>query len=188
MIENIHATESILTSSVTGISGFDVEDVTLSNIRIDSQENGKAQWVGRRIPETEKAYPEAREFGRLPSYGFYCRHVTGLRMRNIEFTCGKDEERPAIICDDVKNLDVDGLRSQPIAGSQPVVKLIQTKQAFLRGCYAPAGTRTFLEVQGNATDSIVLSSSNLLGAEQAVQVGSEVSQAAVTASGNVVKT
>lgn len=187
MIENVHASDSILTSSVTGISGFDVEDVTLSNIRIDSQENGKSKWVGRKIPETESVYPEARQFGRLPSYGFYCRHVTGLRLRNIEFTCGKEEERPAIICNDVKNLDVDGLRSQPIAGSQPVVKLIQTKQAFLRGCCAPTGTMTFLEVQGKATQSIVLNSNNLLGADQAVEVGTEVSRDAVTASGNVAR-
>ena len=187
MIENIHATDSILTSSITGLPGFDVEDVTLSNIRIDSQENGKAKWVGRKVPETEKVYPEAREFGRLPSYGFYCRHVTGLRLRNIEFTSGNEEERPAIVCDDVKNLDVDGLRSRPIVGSQPVIQLIQTKQAYIRGCWAPAGTRTFLEAQGDATDSIVLNSNNLLGAEQAFQAGTEVSQAAVTVSGNVVK-
>jgi polygalacturonase len=188
MIDNVHASGSILTSSVTGIPGFDVEDVTLSNIRIDSEENGKAEWVSRKIPETEKVYPEALEFGKLPSYGFYCRHATGLRLRNIEFTSGKDEERPVIVCDDVKNLEVEGLRSQPIVGTQPVVKLIQTKQVFVRGCWAPAGTKAFLEVQGGGSESIVLSGSNLLGAEQAVLTGADVSQAAVTASGNVVKT
>jgi hypothetical protein len=187
MIDNVHASGAILTSSVTGIPGFDVEDVTLSNIRIDSQENGKAEWVDRKVPETEKVYPEAREFGRLPSYGFYCRHVTGLRLRNIEFTSGAQEERPALICDDVKSLDVDGLRSQPIVGSQPVVKLIQTKQAFLRGCCAPVGAKTFLEVQGDASNAIVLNGNNFLGVEQVVQSGTEVSSAAITASGNVVK-
>lgn len=188
MIDNIHAGGAILTSSVTGIPGFDVEDVTLSNIRIDSQENGKAEWVDRKIPETEKVYPEAREFGRLPSYGFYCRHVTGLRLRNIEFTSGKDEERPAVVCDDVKNLDVDALRCQPIVGTHPVVKLIQTKQAFLRGCSAPAGTKMFLEVKGDSSDAIVLIGNNLLGVEQVFQSGKEVSPSAITASGNVVRT
>src|SRR5512142_2885254 len=79
MIENVHATGSILTSSITGLPGFDVEDVTLSNIRIDSEEGGPAEWVSREIPEQPKSYPEARMFGRLPSYGLYCRHVTGLR-------------------------------------------------------------------------------------------------------------
>jgi hypothetical protein len=188
MIDNVHASGAITTSSVSGIPGFDVEDVTLSNIRINSEENGKAEWVDRKIPETEKAYPEASHFGKLPSYGFYCRHVTGLRLRNVEFTSGESEERPAIVCDDVKNLDVDGLRSQPVVGMQPIVKLIQTKQAFLRGCCAPAGAKTFLEVQGSGSDSIVLSGNNLLGAEQAFLTGPDVSQTAVTASANVLKT
>lgn len=187
MIENVHASGAILTSSVTGIPGFDVEDVTLSNIRIDSEENGKADWVDRKIPETEKVYPEAREFGRLPSYGFYCRHVTGLRVRNVEFKSGADEARPAIVCDDVKDLDIDNLRSMPIVGTQPVIKLVQTKQAFIHGCCAPAGTKAFVEVQGGDTESIVLNGNNLLGAEQAIRAGTDVSQAAVTAFGNVVK-
>jgi hypothetical protein len=188
MIENIHASGSILTSSISGIEGFDVEDVTLSNIRIDSEENGKADWVNRKIPETEKVYPEAREFGKLPSYGFYCRHVTGLRLRNVEFKSGADEARPAIVCDDVKNLDINGLASMPIVGMQPVIKLIQAKQAFIRGCSAPAGTKAFVEVQGSNTESVVLNGNNLLGAEQAIQTGTDVPQAAVTVFGNVMKT
>lgn len=188
MIENVHATGAILTSSITGLPGFDVEDVTLSNIRIDSEENGTADLVSRKIPETEKAYPEAREFGKLPAYGFYCRHVTGLRLRNIEFRASDKEERPAIFCEDVKNLDINGLRSQPIVGSQPVVKLVQSKQVFLQNCSPSAETKTFLEVSGGNSESIVLNSNNLLGAEQAVLTASDVSPAAVTASGNVVKT
>src|SRR5512142_1249439 len=79
MIDNVHATGAILTSSVTGLPGFNVEDVTLSGIRIDSEEAGQQEWVTREVPEVPKAYPEARMFGRLPSYGFYCRHVDGLR-------------------------------------------------------------------------------------------------------------
>ena len=95
-------------------------------------------------------------FGRLPSYGFYCRHVNGLRMRNIEVLPAAAETRPAVICDDVKSLDLDGLRCGPVASSQPVVKLIQTKRAFLRGCVAPSGTKTFLSVEGDRTERVAL--------------------------------
>jgi hypothetical protein len=187
MIENIHATGSILTNLVTGLPGFDVEDVTLSNIRIDSEEGGSADWVNREIPELPKAYPNARSFGRLPSHGIYCRHVTGLRLRNVEFKSAANEARPAIVCDDVKSLDVDGLRSPPIAGTQPVIKLMQTRQALLRGCSAPAGTKAFLELQGAQTEGIVLMGSNLVAAQQAVQTGAEVLKDVVTVFGNVNK-
>lgn len=188
MIDNVHATDAIVTSSITGLRGFNVEDVTLSNIRIDTGENGKAEWVNRKIPEEAKSYPESREFGRLPAYGFYCRHVSDLRLRNVEFKIGADEARPAIVCDHVKNLDLDGIRGAPISGSEPVIKLIQTKQAFIRGCCAPAGTKVFLEVQGGETESIVLNGNNLVAAEQPIHASTDVPAIAVTASGNVIKT
>jgi hypothetical protein len=188
MIENIHATGCIFTPVVVaGLPGFDVEDVTLSNIRMDTEEAGKAEWMKREIPELPKTYPNARTFGRLPAYGIYSRHVTGLRLRDIEFRSAAEEARPVVWCEDVKNLEIDGLRSQSISGSQPVVKLVQTKQVLLRGCSAPVGTKSFLEVQGAQTEGVVLMGSNLLAAEQAVQTGSEVLKDVVTVSGNVSK-
>jgi hypothetical protein len=181
MIENLHATGSILTSSITGLPGFDVEDVTLSAIRIESEEGGPAEWVRREIPENPKSYPEARMFGRLPSYGLYCRHVHGLRLRDLEFRAAAAESRPALVCDDVKDLDVDGLRAASISGNQPVVKLTQTRGAFLRGCQAPAGAEVFLEVQGAQTERITLLASDLAAAQMPVHTGADVSSGTVNA-------
>jgi hypothetical protein len=185
MIDTVHASNAILTSSITGLRDFDVEDVTLSNIRIDSDENGKAEWVSRKIPEQPKSYPEARQFGRLPAYGFYCRHVNGLRLRNVDFKVGPDEARPAVVCDDVKSLDLDGVRGAAITGAEPIIRLIQTKKAFIHDCCAPAGTKTFLEVHGAETESVVVNGNNLLAADQAIQSGPDVPATAVSASGNV---
>ncbi len=185
MIDNVHASGAILTSSVTGLPGFDAEDVTLTNIRIDSDEGGKEEWARREVPEAAKSYPEARMFGRLPAYGFYCRHVSGLRLRNIELGAAAREARPAIVCDDVKSLDIDGLRAARIESSQPVVKLIQTRNAWLRGCSAPEGAKAFVEAQGDRTARIVVTGCDLAGVEKAVVTGAEVPQDAVKRAGNV---
>lgn len=99
MIDNVHATGAILTSSVTGLAGFDVEHITLSNIRILSAEAGKLEWATRDVPEQPKSYLEARMFGRLPAFGSYCRHATGLRLRGVEFSAFAEEARPAIVCE-----------------------------------------------------------------------------------------
>lgn len=179
MIENVHATGSILTSSITGLPGFRVEDVTLSNLRIDSDEGGPAEWADEKVKENEKSYPEARMFGRLPAGGLYCRHVEGLRLRDIDFRGTPKEARPTIICDDVQSVEIDGLKGTPIDGSQPVVKLIQTKQAFVHNCWPPAGAKTFLEVQGDQSAQIVLMNNNLTGVETAVQTGPDVPANAV---------
>ncbi|MDE3067043.1 MAG: right-handed parallel beta-helix repeat-containing protein [Verrucomicrobiota bacterium] len=187
MIENVHATGAILTSSVTGLPGFDVEDVTLSNIRIGSEEKGLASWVERKIPELPGSYPEARMFGRLPAYGFYCRHVKGLRLNHVEFHAPAAEERPALVCDDVRDLDVDGLKGAAIAGTRAVVQLMQTRRAFLHGCSAPPGVKTFLEARGDRTQHIALAGNDLTGVEQTVRLGADVPKAAVTLSGNADK-
>lgn len=170
MIENVHATGAILTSSVTGLPGFDAEDITLSNIRIDTEERGESAWVKREIPEQAKSYPEARMFGRLPSYGFYCRHVKGLRLRGIEVRAQEGESRPAVVCDDVKDLDIDGFRSSAVPGEHAVLKLVNARGVFARGCSAPAGTGTFMEVEGADSERISLMASDLGAARQAVRV------------------
>jgi hypothetical protein len=161
--------------------------VTLSNIRVESEEAGKAEWAGRSVPEQGKAYPEARMFGRLPAYGFYCRHVQGLRLRQIELTATPDEGRPAIVCDDVTDLEIQGLRAAPVAGNQSTVKLAQTRQAFLHDCWAPAGTRAFLEVQGAKSEQIVASQNNLLTAQKVLEASADVPAGAVVLSGNVTR-
>lgn len=180
LIENVYATGAILTSSVTGLPGFDVEDVTLSNIRIESDEAGKEEWVNREIPEAPKAYPEAFMFGRLPSFGFYCRHVTGLRLRDLVVGAVAAEERPAIVCDDVKDLDISGLRTTKVSSTQPLVKLIETRRARLQNCVAPEGASRFLEVQGQQTRRIVLTGCDLSGAKKRVELGPAVPPQAVS--------
>jgi polygalacturonase len=185
MIENVHATGSILTSSITGIPGFNVEDVTLSGIRIDTEEAGKEEWVSREIPEVPKAYPEARMFGRLPSFGFYCRHVDGLRMRDIAISAPRGEARPTLVCDDVQGLELSGLETVAPSNSQPVVKLIQTRGAWLRGCSAPVGTKVFLRLEGERTERVALTGCNLSGATKAVETASNTSPSAVSLGANL---
>jgi polygalacturonase len=178
-IDQVHATGAILTSSITGLPGFDVEDVSLSHIRIDSDEAGKEAWAQREIPEAAADYPEAFMFGRLPSYGFYCRHVNGLRLRDLTLGAAASEQRPALICDDVKELDLRGLRSTRVASAQPVVSLIQTRRARLQDCVAPEGAELFLEARGDRTRAITLAGCDLRGAKKAVRLGSGVPPRAV---------
>lgn len=174
MIDTILASEAILTSSVTGLPGFPVEDVTLSNIRIDSGEAGEAAWSNRQVPENPRSYPEARMFGRLPSYGLYARHVAGLTLRHFSVRGAKTEARPAIACEDVKSLDVDALRSTPIQGTEPVVRLTDVQDAFLTNCLAPQGTSAFVEARGANTSNVALMGSNLRGAAKALSISPEV--------------
>ncbi|HWC99078.1 MAG TPA: glycoside hydrolase family 28 protein [Candidatus Sulfopaludibacter sp.] len=136
MIENVHATGAILTSSITGIPGHDVEDVTLSGIRIDTEEAGKAAWMSAPVPEQIKSYPEARMFGRLPAYGLYCRHVDGLKLEDLTIHARQPDERPALHFEDVKNLRIDRPDVSKPSTTQPPIRLIDVQGAVVTGCDA----------------------------------------------------
>jgi polygalacturonase len=92
------------TSSVTGIPGYYVENVTIEDIEIIIEggfPQGTETDALRKIPEASKEYPENRMFGKLPSYAFYLRHARGLQMNNVRVSILKKDARPAILLDDV---------------------------------------------------------------------------------------
>jgi len=130
-IDNVQASEAVLASSITGLPGMEVQDVTLSNIHVGSVLPSRPEWVGRTVPEKEAAYPEAKMFGMLPASGLYVRHARDLRLNNVEFTAPAGEARPTIIFDDVIGARVTGLKSAPISGGMPLVQVIHSEDVHL---------------------------------------------------------
>ncbi|HUM45477.1 MAG TPA: glycoside hydrolase family 28, partial [Chitinophagales bacterium] len=102
-------------SSITGIPGHPVENVTLENIEIlypGRGNNGLANMPLSRleeVPEKAAQYPEFSMFGELPAWGFYVRHMDGLTMKNIKLSIAAPDYRPALVFDDVRNLDIDSV-------------------------------------------------------------------------------
>jgi polygalacturonase len=130
-IDGVEASEAVLASSITGLPGMDVQDVTLSNVHIGSVLPGRPEWTGRPVPEKETAYPEARMFGMLPASGLYVRHARDLRLNDVEFTAPLGEPRPTIIFDDVIGARVTGLKSTPVKGGMPVVQVIHSEDVHV---------------------------------------------------------
>ena len=102
-------------SSITGIPGHPVENVTLENIEIiypGRGNDGLANMPLSRledVPENISAYPEFSMFRELPAWGFYVRHVDGITFRNIKLRIVSPDYRPAMVFDDVRNLDITSL-------------------------------------------------------------------------------
>ena len=98
-------------ASITGIPGHAVENITLENIEIiypGRGNNGLAYAPLSRlddVPERVGDYPEFSMFGELPAWGFYIRHVDGLTLKNIKLSITAPDYRPAIVFDDVVNLN-----------------------------------------------------------------------------------
>jgi polygalacturonase len=167
--------------AVAGLPGHAIENVVLENLRLTFAGGGKRADASREIPENAAKYPEHNMFGTLPAYGFYCRHLKGLSLRNISTGFSKDEERPALVCDDVEGLELAG---SALAGS---VRLQQVKDAFVHGCRAPGPIQTWMEVSGNQSARISVMGNDLGNARKAVDVAGDVGKDAVFLNGNRVQ-
>ena len=206
VISNVVATDASDTCSITGIPDRSVEGVTISNVRISWKGGCMYRPPEEAVPEQINAYPDSDMFDALPAYGFYCRHVSGLRLANIDLslqenywrltpTEGKKQNwhtpdgipqpsKPgqpgyAIVCDDVTGLSIDGLTAVPDPAGVPLLRFVDVRDALTRGCMAMKDTKVFLEVVGERTTNVTLQSNALAHSEKPVTLGPGVDPKAV---------
>lgn len=122
---------------IVGLPEHPVENLTLRDITLSFAGGGTADQAGREIPEQTETYPEYRMFGPLPAYGLYARHVRGLILENVRSVALRADARPALVCDDVEELDVRGFESGSEGAS--LVRLKDVRGADLRDLKAKAG-------------------------------------------------
>ena len=157
IISNVQATGAdTMGCSITGIPGFPVANVTLSNIRIESSGGGTIEDAKREIPEKIASYPSGKMFGTLSAYGFFCRHATNLRLHNIDLSFEKDDQRPAIICDDVRDLDIFGLHAELSPKADCLIRLQEVQDALIHGCSPTMKSDRFLQLEDGSCRNVVL--------------------------------
>lgn len=115
-ISHIVATaESQIASSITGVKGAKVENVSISDVQVSYPGGGTKEMLTRQVPEVEKAYPENRMFGHtLPAAGFYVRHAKNIYFDNVR-VAGRagGEERPVFFLDDVAEAELNRCKGMP---------------------------------------------------------------------------
>ncbi len=127
-------------SIISGIPGYDIEDVTLSHIRIVAKGGGTREDAALTPPERENAYPEPSMFGKTPAYGFFIRHARGVTLDNVEVSYLKDDLRPAFVLNDVKDVQFRYLKAQH-APEVPTFVLNKVSDFGTQGCASIPDTR-----------------------------------------------
>jgi polygalacturonase len=90
-------------SILSGIPGYSIEDVKLSNIYLHSA--GGATAATEQPAELENHYPEPTMFGTTPAHGFFLRHMRNLEMSHVELATSAPDARPAFYLADVERAD-----------------------------------------------------------------------------------
>ncbi len=148
----VDAPHNVFPSSITGIPGSRVEDVTLENITINYAGGAKKAVADfgidslEKVPEKTPNYPEFSMFGELPAWGFYIRHADGIKIKNLVLTCKGTDYRPAFIADDVKGLSLNAL-SIPQVKTKPVILLNKVSGLVLKTIKIPGSAKQNIRVQ-----------------------------------------
>ena len=95
-----------------------------------SASGGTGGWIDDpyNVPEMPREYPEPSNFGILPAYGLYARHVRGLTVRNVTFTLRSGDGRPAVVLDDVDTTVFAGFKAPTTAGVPVFVTVTNTRK------------------------------------------------------------
>lgn len=130
LIENVQGTRISAehSSSITGIPSTYVENITLRNINLTFEGGGQAEASERIIPEQETAYPNGLTFGKLPAYGFFIRRAKNVFMDNIQLRFLKEDHRPALVCEDVEDLLITGLKATSTTKTPVLVKKVNVRE------------------------------------------------------------
>ena len=107
MINNLtcHNASERFGSILSGIPGYSIEDVKLSNIYIETAGGRPAAAAQVQPAELESKYPEPSMFGPMPATGFFLRHVRSIEMSHVEIATAAPDARPMFYLKDVERAD-----------------------------------------------------------------------------------
>lgn len=156
--------------SITGAGKARPRGITFSNVDITFMGGGTAEDGARRgVPDLTHNYPEIGIFGILPAYGLYIHHADEIVLNNVRFRVESEDRRPAIVCDDVQDLELSGFKAQGHPEAEALIRLENTRSAFISHSRPLSECKTFVRVEGAASGGIELRG-NFTGAARELDI------------------
>ena len=95
--------------SVTGVPGYKIKNIKLSNFNIVQQgglKEGEYLASLDDVEEKVKAYPQPTNLHNLPVSGLFIRHVDGITVNNFSIDANEVDPRPIFMAHDVTGLSI----------------------------------------------------------------------------------
>jgi len=140
---------------ITGIPGHYITGLTLENIEISLAGGGTAAHGRQAVPEAIDQYPEVKTFGpRVPAYGIWARHVKGLKLINVKFNLSGNDLRPALVCEDGSDLEVNNWNLPDTKGGESIIRLENVKTALVKNVTVKGSAKALVRVEGTASTNV----------------------------------
>lgn len=110
---------------------FAKEETLLPRVTWDSKKHG---WRDDpyNVPELPEAYPEPSNWGILPAYGIYARHVENLEMLDIKVNTMTPDERAAIVLDDVNQVKLEEIMASSFQATEKSTAIVLVENHYKR--------------------------------------------------------
>ncbi len=108
-------------SSITGIQGYPVKNISLSNIQLFTEGGVKNNDYNAHVKEDEKGYPQPTVWDNLPAYGLFIRHAEGVSINNLILGVKEPDSRTPIMVEDVIRLQIKSSQLANPIDSKPFV-------------------------------------------------------------------
>jgi hypothetical protein len=165
--------------NVPGVPGFNVENITFSDIHITFPGGGDVEDSRRVVPELRDHYPEYHMFGILPAYGMYVRHAKEVSLENVTFDLENPDLRPALVCEDVDGLELANFRAMGNTQTE-VLRLIDTRRGYIHGCRLLNDVSLFANIEGKASQGLLFQANDLRRAARSHMLEDGAQASAVT--------
>lgn len=148
-----------------------VNDSVLENISFDDVHlvfggGGTAEeGANRSVPEV---FGEYFRLGAIPAYALYARNARGLTLQNVRFETATPDLRPAVIFDHVQDAAFNAFSVAGNPGAESVLRFIDSRQALITAARVLNSASVFLNVEGAASEGIIIDGGNLTKAASPV--------------------
>ena len=110
-------------SIISGIPGYAIQDLKLSNIYIQHVGGAAAEAAKIVVPENVEQYPDPQRFGTdTPTQGFFLRHLDHLEMSHVEVQPMQSDPRPSFYLEGVNRADFIAVTA-PTSAEAPAFRL-----------------------------------------------------------------
>jgi len=170
-VDNTGLPETVPTGFVlTGVPGHYIERITFEDVSMRVAGGGTPELAAiRDIGEFVGQRPEFWVLGkRVPYTTIFARHVRGLSLSNVRFEAARPEARPAVLCQNVQDLELAGLRCGKNFNGEAVIRLRQVQDAVVRDCRSLGTAASFVRLDESPADSVTVASDNRFHAGRAV--------------------
>ncbi|MFZ6776045.1 rhamnogalacturonidase [Undibacterium sp. Ji83W] len=97
----VSGADSRYASIISGVPGYPIEDVRISNLHVLHQGGGDLGKATANPPENAGSYPEPSMFGLSPAHALFARHVNNLELHHVDIKYAQPDSRPAFVLHDV---------------------------------------------------------------------------------------